>query len=1128
MNLLDIIKDYAFNKMQDNGLLLLPMPTGSGKTYTVHSFISMVLEEGKTDKIFFVTSLKKNINMEDLKSHFKKDHNLFDEKVLWIKSLKDCVIENFESVTTNYTTGFENYDEFKKLKSAIRFYNRNKENGNYVVKENVKNIEDSIKDTLEPNFRKKIKSVLKEKFKAEKKRSYSERLAYVKKKYPWLIELYPQILTKKKQVYLMSMDKFLLRNDTIIEKSEYIYKGLTEKAIIFIDEFDSTKKILLKRLIDSAIKTQIDYIEAFKQIHHTLIPENLPVDMTIASKRQKESKYGENGLREYLEKTQKRCNDIYDKYEMQLHFKLEDTGELSKTFLFQDLHSVIISNPKLKGQKLIFEKNNAKTQNMIKFRDEQDSDSKNFKAMLDEVRGFLKYFAGCVQTLAINYQEFKQENGFEDYSLDDSVKSYLDVFISDDAVKNYFTEEILLRRKNKEERRKSFFDGSFYENGFSYYSVEDDDEHSFTSSIRMTDMSSTPEKILADLCANARVFGISATSNIETCIGNYVLDYLKYKLGAKFFRFTSDEFEVLNQHFEKSINHYNRVKINVDKISQYDFPDNEIWEETQNLIRQKCDDFAEKRIKKTASVFEKFISNDSIKSMLCFINAFPNSEKFDEKILTKIFDDLSKERGNSLTYQDNVVVLRTDDFDTTKGKIIEKLSSGEKVLVLSTYNTVGAGQNLQYTIPDSISPVQINDFKSRREKDFDSIYLELPTYLFTKMEVGKLSSFVEYISQLEYVKKDGELSEAKAMNYIENAFKYFYYGESEPKLPSSNFVGYKKFVRLKIVQAIGRICRTNCKNDNIYIFYDEDLCSKIDGKIEETDLLNPEFRKLLEKFQDDAAVIDDNDTRIVNQAIMKSEEALNRIIKFVEQGRYGWKQDDMQHWQNIRHFVLQHPTLSENEFDQIDNLYKPFYLHLPDLNDKLWFQRISDYKDIDISFVRKENYEEVSAKAARLPNMLEIPFIKEMFETEKFATDFAANNYILCPPAFTNIYKGALGEYVGKEIFKKRFRIELEEITDYNLFELFDFKVVGKNIFVDFKNWSEYSDLLPTQDDQIPHIQEKLEKCGGDKALIINILADNKYKDKSGGKIFTIARLYDSENKKFDSDTINNIFNILH
>ena len=41
----DIINDYAFEKMENNGLLLIPLPTGAGKSFTVFEFIHKTLTQ---------------------------------------------------------------------------------------------------------------------------------------------------------------------------------------------------------------------------------------------------------------------------------------------------------------------------------------------------------------------------------------------------------------------------------------------------------------------------------------------------------------------------------------------------------------------------------------------------------------------------------------------------------------------------------------------------------------------------------------------------------------------------------------------------------------------------------------------------------------------------------------------------------------------------------------------------------------------------------------------------------------------------------------------------------------------------------------------------------------------------
>ena len=59
-----------------------------------------------------------------------------------------------------------------------------------------------------------------------------------------------------------------------------------------------------------------------------------------------------------------------------------------------------------------------------------------------------------------------------------------------------------------------------------------------------------------------------------------------------------------------------------------------------------------------------------------------------------------------------------------KNEIERKLSSGQKVMVVSSYQTLGAGQNIQYKIPKNYVEekdyIAINELDySDNEKDFD-------------------------------------------------------------------------------------------------------------------------------------------------------------------------------------------------------------------------------------------------------------------------------------------------------------------------------------------------------------------------------------------------------------------------
>ncbi len=1102
--LIDILRDYAFDKMQDGGLLLLPMPTGSGKTYTVFKLIYDALVDKRKEKIIFVTSLKKNIDLEELKQHFKSDEELklFDDKVLYIKSFVDCVVDNLQSISESIDIRIKNSEEYKNLLLQVKFVNKNNKSVDYVIKENVDDSLKKIMDVYEPRFRRKIKFILKGEFKAYNLRTYEQKLQHIRKKWNWLLDVYPQILTKKRQVYLMSMDKFLFKNDPIIERSTFICKDLAKNAIVFIDEFDSTKDRILNHLIEESLKNQIDYIEAYKQIYHNLKQANLPSDMTIASEAQKKTPYKEKGLKDRLSKCQKICEDIFDKYCMRLDFKLEenDTTELYKTFLFHDFKHITISD-KTDDEKICFYEDNTKRQNIIKIVNNNDDRLKDFRYMINEIKGFLKFFCGTVQILAVNYQQYKHENGKEDYNYEDAVLSFLDVFVEDDRIRKYFVDEIMLYLRNEEDRKSNFFDASFFERGFSYYSIEDDDGHSFSSSIRITELSATPEKILLDICKKAKVFGISATANIPTCIGNFALDdYLIPKLKGAYYTFSDAEFSILKKHFEKSISHYDRVNINVNEITSQNYGET-IWrniftsesdiEEVCNDINQNCTTvFYKQRFYKTAVAIKHFIENDNIKSMLCFLNMFPDDGEFSKNIVEKIFNKLSIQYDAKLYFNKNVVTLRYD-YDNTKTRLKQQLQRGEKVLVLSTYQTIGAGQNLQYIIPDNLEVECINDNKKNKCKDFDAVYLESPTNLYTTLNKDKKDSLVDYIAQLEYLKENGSLSLSQVIFYIRDAFKQYFYNEkTNNSLPFTHFADYKLFVRQRIMQAVGRICRTNCKSKNIYIYYDDELTNKIDSRIDENDLLNPEFKALLNRINEKKNNATDDEQKFINQAETKSAEALNRILHYVTDGRAGWSENAITEWQSIRKFVLSHPTMSENEFLQTETLYQPFYIKLPTKSNKVFFKQTGDFQDVSIAFKDSPDMQCVSAENARLDVFLNIEFINEMFKREGFATDFEPNEYIICPPVFTNIYKGALGEFVGKEIFKQLFDIQLEEIEDKRLFELFDYKVPETDIYVDFKHWNEFSKFIPKDTDIKPHIIEKLGQCDGKKALVVNLLAE--------------------------------------
>lgn len=119
---------------------------------------------------------------------------------------------------------------------------------------------------------------------------------------------------------------------------------------------------------------------------------------------------------------------------------------------------------------------------------------------------------------------------------------------------------------------------------------------------------------------------------------------------------------------------------------------------------------------------------------------------------------------------------------------------------------------------------------------------------------------------------------------------------------------------------------------------------------------------------------------------------------------------------------------------------------------------------------------------------------------------------------FNNIYKGALGEVVGKYILEQYAGVTLQEMPP-EFFELFDY-TLGNGVYVDFKLWKET--MLISAEEEKKNVLEKLDKCGGKRAVIINIMLDHNMQITSSdsGRIIEIPYLYRLDRKEIGTEII--------
>ena len=1109
----DIIKRYCENEYT-NGLMLLDMPTGSGKTYSVIKYIFDAIQDPSvTRKFFFVTTLKKNLPEADLEEHFKNAGLLtqFKEKFLRVDSNYESVIAGFKpEVIKSIPSEIKKTDEYKALEQYVSLVKNLRDEKKFNLRNALLAAEDSLRKEAEPKFRRMLQVML-----AKKYTTVEGRLQAIKTEmeWQWVAEFYPSVYMRDRQIIFMSMDKFLSMNSTIVEPSTMLYNSdLIDNAVVFIDEFDATKETVLKTIIQNGLRDRIDYVELFNAIYSALHTHSFPAILTTPSKRRQEGPYKDQSLQDVLDKTIKIAEDIHNAFLLQYSHKTENvTDENANNFLFQDhqYHSILDGN---KSYVASIAKQQDRV-NAIRFTDElPESDEGNIQVMLGKLRGFISYFMIAVRILAINYQQSKAERRIPDqdeFTLEEAIRTVLAEFKLTNTHINYLTSQILVfSHKYKGEIQAVDFDVSFYQRGFRYYAFEDNYAHDMHSKIMMYSFQITPERLLLRFCEKAKVLGISATATIPSAIGNYDLKYLKEKLQDRYVTITDIERNRLQETFDRSQKGYDKVKIHTQLIGCDEYSvsawravvdSDEKALDLYNRVEKACsghkNNYYKELYLRIAVAFKSFLIEQRIQSFLCVLTRHPKPKhpQLDIYVLHDLFDITVKYYGIKFDVSKNVVQLDGEEYDTKKDEITRRLGNGERLFVISVYQTIGAGQNLQYPVPEDRRNdlIAINNRAISWKKDFDAIYLDMPTNLLVQLS-SDLSEeeFIKYLFQVEILQESGEVSVQTAISHIKKAFRTFN-SKNRSSEYAENINNCHSVILLAtrvIIQAVGRMCRTNLKPKDIYIFADRRIADRIDISVCDGRMFNREFLELvdtLRSFTGDRMEMQNPDLQ--NIAQLKSIRANKYINSML---RESWTESRIVCWKELREMVLAHPTLSADEFDTKGIAYN-FYIEMPRENSRIYYKQEQDFNNVQVFFSKEQGSHEVSAKASKLESLMKIDFLKRHFEKHRWSTSFSPARFILPPPMFNNIYRGALGEVVGKALFYRYADVILSDIEDDELFEKFDYAVPNSSVLVDFKNWHESS--YKESDKELFHIAKKAKDCGARCVIIANILADGDF-----------------------------------
>ncbi len=1122
--------NFIYDQTITNGLLLEDPNTGSGKSYYACQAIYDYVHSQNAKQVYFTTSLLKNLCIPEMKDTYLNHKNPnYDKEVLLIKSNVNFVKDNLPNTEVPFE--FQS-KEFKNLKKLIEITKSESfASTPQIYKEDI----EKRLEYAEYVFRKYLRKIIADKIKG----TINEKKQVLKcnKDFRWIAQIYPTVFTDEYKIIFLSINKLLTRNDTLIKPSyPLISTEVMENSIFFIDEFDATKDTIKEAIINEAINSQNDYLDIVKELHGKLHDYKPAINFYRPY-----AEYSRN--KPYLptlDSMRKAVDSIFEKYSLFFNYKTDSESiDRNRGFLFFD--GTFRSYLKNNCHYIRTTVDNDAQQVKIYFESKEDYDKNkkidtdiNIYSLIRELATFLndfaRFIAGWADKYAANENEKRKgstkNNIYEIFTFESAVNTICDIYFKNERLSSILHDlTISTKLKNipDKELNTNIDDFSFYNRGYKFFELLDSDSHNEETKIQFIQISNTPEKILLFMAKHTKVIGLSATCRINSVLSNYSIDYLKEELKDKFMFLSENSYETIKAEQKDKWKAYNdgRVNVIVDSVDT-GVENKNLSERLASIcnnddlqkafvnklsslgLDKKSAEYYQKRYCNIFEVIKRFIKNDELKSFLCLNMALPkdNDPHLDIKLIKEFSEYFCKIHKVSVP---EIQILNSDNFDTQKNALLEELSKGKKILVFSSYKTIGAGQNLQYIIPanEEILTIYKRSGKNNKKddkKDFDGIYLGDITNVVTNItdvENIRLKELLEYLFEIKYLYSNFEIGPSLFAQLIQIGFKAYSnikdYSNALESLRSCASVRRK--ATKDVIQAVGRICRTFNKKKNIYIYTNNSLLTMIDTSCIRQDIVNPELKALFNYAKQYIKPLPDDKIMIENEASIKSETADSYIKSILQRD---WTPHSMNLWKELRETVLKYPTATQEDAEKIRAIKKFYFTNYENKSEYSFAQR-GDFSEIkinlfkDFSIFKKEfgdDYKKmkVSEDSARLKEIFKYPGLEDFFRNNNFATNFGHNELIISPALFNNIYKGALGEVTGKYILEKELNTKIKEIDEPDHYEFFDF-ILSNNIYIDFKHWKKT--LIKNSSHLLSKILNKLNSIGGQKVYIISILKES-------------------------------------
>ena len=775
---------------------------------------------------------------------------------------------------------------------------------------------------------------------------------------------------------------------------------------------------------------------------------------------------------------------------------------------------------------------------------------------------------------------------------------------------------------------------SYFNTGFELFNVNQSNFKFENDDIRCVFYASSIENDFINIANKVNIVCMSATCRFDTSIDNLDLEYLKTNLKEKYYEPSDDvKSEIRKSYKERNNYDFEGIKVivdfpdilDVDRLKKFNivFPDikslknkfEELGIDSDFIINLKdkflkySDDESEyyptELVKNILSI--KNFLNKGLKQILSLSTAGYCGNTYEEKrrlikeFLAVIFVELelikNKEDFNRFLKEaeGNVIFFTNSENIKKQQEDIEfrkKASLGNRIIVFSSYQSIGAGQNLQFIIPfNDIKTVKALNAEKRKELnnilekiksgelteekyeklinsewvggnppinenlltvDFPAIYLSIPTNIIPNIKEGfpfGSETMIEQIDKIKRMTADGSLSQKDEVKFIRKIIT------NKGGFLSYNDKHSVMFTQMKtVVQGGGRAQRCSVKYPENVFYFDKRLLFEYDWEDIFYDLsqniLVDKIQEFLKKARSSKTaevkkIKKDKEERKKLKKIEKNRKAETGILYLVKSF---WKADSskqdialaIEQYQELNNFILHNPTCIEvpilKYISKIDGIEKRINLldegyywdFESDINHYFYKKEKNNIVNIETTKPIASGYQQCSLMDIGSRSYFDCKEIVELFDKNGLKYDeyqWIKGRYIISPATYINLYKGRIGEMITRAIFENVFDQELEELSD-DCFELFDFKIKDKDIYIDAKlhqpEFFKDNVMDSLNDKEILNKLKVVSKTGKSKVIILNVSQEmSKEKDIiTTDGIFKIPNIF---GKNFNHNKISDI-----